>query len=165
LGIIHSILQKYVHNTHPHSHILIGKMKLIEKYPETKKQFIKEKNQGISLDKVGNGSRKIIWWKCEKGDDHVWHASPNQRTSGGTIRGCPVCAGKLVVSSNSLKTNFPKISEEWNYEKNGDLAPSKITPGSNKKVWWKCLDDDSHEWIASPKQRTSQNNTCPILNL
>jgi len=97
-------------------------MKLIEKYPDAKKQFIKDRNQGISIDEIGIGSRKKIWWKCENGDDHFWLASPNQRTSGGTLRGCPVCAGKLIVSSNSLETNYPEISKEWNYEKNGDLA-------------------------------------------
>lgn len=137
-------------------------MKLIKKYPKVKKQFIKERNQGISLYAIGIGSREKIWWKCEKGDDHIWLASPNQRTSGGNLRGCPACAGKLVVSSNSLETKSPKITKEWNYEKNGDLAPSKITSGSNKKVWWRCLKDSSHEWLASPKQRTNQNNTCPI---
>ncbi|MBR2444342.1 MAG: hypothetical protein IKB27_02950 [Clostridia bacterium] len=40
----------------------------------------------------------------------------------------------------------PKLMTEWNYEKNTDLDPSKLTLGSNKKVWWKC--ENGHEWLA-----------------
>ena len=107
-------------------------MKLIEKYPETSEQFLIEKNNGIYLDDISIGSMKKLWWKCDKGVDHIWLASSNQRTSGGKLRGCPVCTGKLVVASNSLKTKFPKISLEWNYLKNINITPESITPFSNK---------------------------------
>lgn len=139
-------------------------MKLIEKYPEIKIQFISEKNEGVILEEIGLGSTKPIWWKCEKGPDHIWEASPNQRTSGKKLRGCPICAGKKVVKSNSLEYCFPEITKEWNYERNGNFKPDEITTGSNKKVWWKCSNNQLHEWQASPKQRTAQNNTCPICN-
>jgi len=139
-------------------------MKLVEKFPITKIEFVSERNENISIDDIGVGSTKKIWWKCDKGEDHIWLASPNQRTSGGKLRGCPVCAGKLVVASNSLETNYPEISEEWNYSKNIGITPIEITPGSNKKVWWRCKKDGSHEWLASPKQRAKQNNTCPVCN-
>lgn len=137
-------------------------MKLIEKYPETLKQFISKKNEGVRIEEIGIGSTIPIWWKCEKGEDHIWEASPNQRTSGHKLRGCPVCTGKKVVKSNSLAYCFPLIANEWNYNKNNSLTPNEITSGSNKKVWWKCSKDPLHEWQASPKQRTSQNNSCPI---
>lgn len=139
-------------------------MKLFKKYPEIKKQFIPEKNVGIQLEEISVGSTKPIWWKCDKGKDHIWKASPNQRTSGQNLRGCPICAGKKVVKSNSLEYCFPEIAREWNYGKNSSLMPSDITSGSNKKVWWKCSKNPHHEWQASPKQRTSQNNTCPICD-
>lgn len=139
-------------------------MKLSEKYPEIKPQFLSHKNKGVLLDEISIGSTKAIWWKCGKGDDHIWSASPNQRTSGGKLRGCPVCAGKKVVKSNSLEENYSEIAKEWNYSKNASLKPSEITSGSNKKVWWKCQKNKKHEWLASPKQRTKQNNTCPICN-
>ena len=139
-------------------------MRLIEKYPEVKSQFLTEKNRDVVIEVLGVGSTKKIWWKCNKADDHVWQASPNQRTSGKKLRGCPVCAGKKVVKSNSLKYIYPEIANEWNYEKNITLTPSDITPGSNKKVWWKCKSNSKHEWLASPKQRINQNNTCPVCD-
>ena len=54
--------------------------------------------------------------------------------------------------------------KEWNYELNKYLTPDNITSGSNKKVWWRCIENNKHTWKASPKQRTKQNNSCPICN-
>lgn len=139
-------------------------MKLLYKYPEVRSQFFAEKNEGIALNDIGVGSRTLIWWKCDRAADHIWQASPNQRTSGKKLRGCPYCAGKYVADSNSLEHIKPEIAKEWNYDRNHPLTPSKITPGSNKKVWWRCISNPLHEWIASPKQRTSQNNTCPCCD-
>lgn len=138
-------------------------MQLIEKYPEVISQFIPERNNGILLSEVGVGCRTPLWWVCDKSKDHIWQASPNQRTSGKKLRGCPYCAGKLVADSNSLAYCKPDIAKEWNNERNQPLTPSRITPGSNKKVWWRCLTDPSHEWKASPKQR-AHNNTCPFCD-
>jgi len=139
-------------------------MYLKDKYPQTAKEFDSGLNRGIKFRTLTVGSRQKVFWKCPKGVDHIWQASPNQRTSGGKLRGCPVCTGKKVVKSVSLATTYPRISKEWNYRKNGLLTPENITSGSNKKVWWKCLTDPKHEWQASPKQRTKQNNTCSICN-
>lgn len=126
-----------------------------------RRDFKQELNPQIDFEKLTSGSRTIITWKCPKGDDHIWSASLNQRTSGAKLRGCSVCAGKKVVKSIALITTDPKIANEWNYSKNKTINPLQITRGSNKKVWWQCIRDKSHEWIASPKQRVN-NNTCPF---
>ena len=52
----------------------------------------------------------------------------------------------------------PKLMAEWNFEKNIDLDPSKITLGSGKKVWWKCK--KGHEWEASTSSR-NKGSGCP----
>ena len=36
---------------------------------------------------VSIGSNKKVWWKCDKGDDHVWKVSGNSRNNSG----CPFC--------------------------------------------------------------------------
>jgi len=47
------------------------------------------------------------------------------------------------VSRNILSEKYnllvvnPALAEEW-HTKNGDLTPCNVTPGANKKVWWKC---------------------------
>ena len=68
-----------------------------------------------------------------------------------------------AVKSNCLQTLYPKISEEWHPTKNGDLTPLEITPGSGKKVWWKCNQGDDHEWEAVISDRSSGNG-CPFCS-
>lgn len=139
-------------------------MLLKEKYPTLQSEFDEELNKGINFGELTIGTRLKIWWRCPKGPDHIWLASVNQRTSGRKLSGCPICAGKHVVNSNSLATLRPDIAKEWHHEKNLPLTPYKITPGSNTKVWWRCSKHPNHIWLASPKQRTRQNNVCPICN-
>ena len=45
---------------------------------------------------------------------------------------------KVIPGKNDLLTVYPELAKEWNYEKNDDLMPSSVLPGSHKKVWWKC---------------------------
>ena len=137
-------------------------MLLKEKYPQLYTQFITGLNKGIDFGELTVGSMKKVWWQCEKAKDHKWQVSVNQRTHAGKLHGCPFCAGKKVAYSNSLKALYPKIVIEWDYEKNAPLTPQQITAGSNKKVWWQCKIESEHTWLASPKSRTSKNNTCPI---
>ena len=59
---------------------------------------------------------------------------------------------KKYVSDNA------QLMAEWNWEKNVNLAPSKLTHGSNKKVWWRC--NKGHEWQAIISHR-SNGVGCP----
>ena len=54
--------------------------------------------------------------------------------------------------ANSLTSDFPNIAREWNYEKNGELAPTDVLPNSGKKVWWKC--DKGHSYLMGLNSRT-----------
>ena len=45
---------------------------------------------------------------------------------------------RLPPPGKDLASQYPEIAEEWDYEANGDLAPSMVTAHSNKKVWWQC---------------------------
>ena len=56
---------------------------------------------------------------------------------------------------------FPDISAEWHPTKNGGLKPNSVTPGSNKKVWWKCI--NQHEWPALVCHRT-KGSGCPFCS-
>jgi hypothetical protein len=51
-----------------------------------------------------------------------------------------------------LATTNPKLAAEWHPTKNGDLTPSSVMSGSNKKVWWKC--GEGHEWQAVISSRS-----------
>ena len=54
---------------------------------------------------------------------------------------------------NSLLISNPEISQEWNYDRNGNLKPENVTQNSQKRVWWKC--NKGHEWQATIANRSS----------
>jgi len=115
--------------------------------PELLSEWHYEKNYPLTSEMFSSGSHVKIWWKCSKG--HAWKANIYDRANG---IGCPACAGQLVTTDNCLATLNPDLSEEWNHEKNADLTPHDFTPGSQKKVWWKC--NKGHEWQAKIGSRT-----------
>ncbi|MCH7599227.1 MAG: zinc-ribbon domain-containing protein [Myxococcales bacterium] len=41
--------------------------------------------------------------------------------------------------TNSLRSLFPKLAQEWHPTKNGELTPSDVVAGSHSKAWWKCI--------------------------
>ncbi|WP_435016692.1 zinc-ribbon domain-containing protein [Tundrisphaera sp. TA3] len=52
------------------------------------------------------------------------------------------------------------LIQQLHPSKNGDLDAAKIGAGSSKKLWWKCINDASHEWQAQPCART-RGQGCP----
>jgi len=52
---------------------------------------------------------------------------------------------KQYVSDNA------QLMDEWSWERNTDVAPTQLTLGSNKKVWWIC--SKGHEWQAKVASR------------
>jgi hypothetical protein len=122
--------------------------------PQLSKEWHPTKNGDLTPFDVTNNSGKKVWWKCEKGDDHEWKASVHKRSSGNN---CPICSGRAIVKSNCLATLNPQLAKEWHPIKNGDLTPLDVTIASNKKVWWKCVKGDDHEWISTVNNRTNGN--------
>ena len=57
----------------------------------------------------------------------------------------------------------PDLAKEWHPTNNGDLKPENVTDGSRKKVWWKCLKADDHEWIAAVGNR-KKGTGCPFCS-
>ena len=133
-------------------------------HPEIASQWHPTLNADLTPSDVTSGSRKKVWWKCPKGDDHEWIASVFERANGS---GCPICSGRKLGNSNSLSFLYPDISKLWHKSLNGNLKPSGIIAGSHKKVWWKCPKGDDHEWIASPNtlienKKNTKSNGCPV---
>ena len=108
---------------------------------------------------VPAGSNKKVWWKCSKG--HEWQALVVERAV--RKNGCPYCANqKVLIGFNDLATTNPELAIEWNYEKNKDLSPKMVVPGSLKKVWWKC--SHGHEWQETVVNRTARGYNCPFCS-
>jgi hypothetical protein len=126
--------------------------------PELAKQWHPIKNGELTPSRISAGSHKKVWWKCDKGDDHVWEAKVEQRNYGSA---CPICTGRKVVKSNCLAALEPKLASEWHPSKNGNLTPQDVSSGSNKKVWWQCDKGDDHQWETMVADR-SKGMSCPI---
>jgi len=101
------------------------------------------------------GNNKYLKFKCLKCGE-IFNATWSNIQSNW---GCGYCRGFKVNLSNCLATKKPKVAVEWHPTKNGNLTPYNITPGSRKKVWWKCK--KGHEWQATIKNRSIRQNTCP----
>lgn len=132
---------------------------LTETHPELVKEWHYKKNAPIKPNQVSYGMEKKVWWKCKK-KGHEWQARLNHRSSRG--QGCPYCAGKKIGKDNNLQILYPKLVKEWHPIKNKTFLPNQISPGSDKKYWWKCL--KGHEWQTSPNNRTNPSNlnSCPF---
>ncbi len=120
------------------------------------------RNGGLSpLDFVA-GSKKKVWWICNKG--HEWEAVITHRAKGS---GCLVCLNKTVVAGvNDIPTTHPQLEKEWDYDANADLKPTVITAGYAKKVFWKC--ESGHKFHLSPSERTRKKSgtisSCPVCD-
>lgn len=133
-----------------------GENDLAVTHPGLARQWHAVKNGRLTPHDVGAGTKRKVWWRCEKG--HEWQASVTSRTSGGT--GCPVCAGRTVLpGDNDLARCFPDIAAQWHPRRNGALAPKALSPYSNRRVWWVC--GLGHEWQAAVASRTMNGSGCP----
>lgn len=146
--------------------MLIGFNDLQSQYPSIALDLDEEKN-GFSAKDITYGNTKKIHWKC-----HVceceWITSAVKRTSSNT--GCPICAKKRSIEKRKLlqvkKTGglqkYPKLLEQWDYEKNGDIDPLKVNIQDKRNFYWKCL-SGQHSFSEKISYRIS-NDKCPYCS-
>ena len=113
-------------------------------------QWCSEKNDLLTPDTISYGSKKKVWWRCEKG--HEWQAPVYSRTGAKTQ--CPYCKNlKLMPGKNDLASQNPDLAAQWHPTKNGILTPKDVMIHSWKKVWWLC--ENGHEWQAQINPRST----------
>jgi len=123
-------------------------------HPELCKEWNCDKNEK-GPECYSAGSEKKVWWKCTEG--HEWEAIINNRSrANGSC--CSKCSGRYpIIGKTDLKTTHPELCKEWDYNKN-EKGPDCYSAGSEKKVWWKCIED--HEWEAIINNRGRTNGSC-----
>lgn len=147
-----------------------------EKYQELASQWHPELNGVVTPYMIFASDRTDYWWlfpyddpKTGKHFDFVWQASPFERIKAKGAA-CPFLTGKAVWPGfNDLASNCEELAKEWHPNLNGDLKPSDVTCGKNKKVWWHLPYDDPEtglhfdfEWEAWIRDRV-QGAKCPYL--
>lgn len=117
-----------------------------------------EKNLPLKPTDIGAGTHRSVWWFCKEHPEHVWKAPVVMRFRG---TGCPYCSNQSVFSGfNDLATVNPSLAADWHPTRNGSVSPSEVAPSANKKYWWRCFNDSTHEWQATPSSR-SRGSNCP----
>lgn len=135
--------------------VIKGETSLLAKRPELYNELNFLKNGGFDLAALSVASTQKLWWTCALG--HDYEASVGNRSINGT--GCPYCSGrKVLVGFNDLQTLNPKLAEQWDDLKNGELTPNDVTVRSNKIVHWICM--QGHTWQASIGNRR-KGQGCP----
>lgn len=63
---------------------------------------------------------------------------------------------------NSLAAKYPNLVLEWDFDRNGNLLPEKISTNSNIKVNWICRNGHHFQMVIS--KRTARNQNCPYCS-
>lgn len=67
---------------------------------------------------------------------------------------------KKAPTEDNLMITHPDLAAEWHPVLNGNLLPSDVSAGSNKKVFWKCK-ECGYEWAAKIGNRAILRRGCP----
>ncbi len=123
-------------------------------FPKLASEWHPTQNGPLTPDMFLARSNQQVWWVCRLG--HEWPAKIDSRVRG---TGCPYCANhKILTGFNDLATKRPDLMEEWDWQKNTDLDPLNIAPGSGKKAFWIC--PKGHKWLAEISSR-NKGHGCP----
>lgn len=137
---------------------IVKRGSLIDTNPDIEVFWDYSKNININPNQITKGSTEKVWWKCHK-CGFEWRRSIKDMVNRAN---CPKCVGKqLIPGFNDLLTTNPKLAKEWHPTKNGNVQPTMVKEGSNKKAWWIC--DKGHEWEAVINSR-SQGRGCPLCS-
>lgn len=141
------------------TNILLTDGRIDEKYSLLVKEWHFFKNEDTTLDQPNlNIYEKKFWWQCSD-CQFEWQTTVYNRAIRG--QGCPACRGKntIYVGHNDLLTTNPQLAKEWHPDKNGELKPTDVTKGSNKRIWWLCP-TCGHKWNVPVKNR-NKGSGCP----
>lgn len=66
------------------------------------------------------------------------------------------------VRPHSWLADYPQLRREWHPTRNDDVQADALSPGSGRKVWWRCA--KGHEWKVAIGTRTAQRTGCPFCS-
>jgi hypothetical protein len=142
-----------------------AKNSLSAKYPELAERFHLDLNFPITPNDVTSLSGKLVWWKCAENVSHAFQLKIQAMVENylrGSHGKCPHC-----MESKSLKQIYPELARHFHSERNEQLFPDDILPGSHKAMWWRCLKVKSHSWQEPVRQRVKgwkRGISCRLCN-
>ena len=110
--------------------------------------------EGFFPDKIKLRSRKRVKWVCRQCSmGHLYRFKASAYHCTALITGCSYCTGKKVCECNSLQAWFPRVAEQWDYDKNKG-TPADYTSGSHAVVWWKSAEQGSWQQTINSRAHT-----------
>ena len=132
---------------------------LKDHHPALAREFHPTRNRPLTIDDIGTGTNRRVWWRCSRNRAHEWEATVSARVQ---TPSCPVCTGRILTPETSLAGTFPEVAREWHPTRNGDLRPEQVRPRTIAHAWWRCSRNPAHEWRAMVWQRTKAQSRCPV---
>ena len=142
----------------------------LTQHPELADDWHQALNPGISPDRLGVSSPRVVWWRCSR-CGHEWQASISSRTHGSR---CPRCVSEKAsreatefnrsrvrqrAPERSIILTNPNLVAELHPTLNSGVDPALVLAGSPRKLWWLCP-TCGHEWQAAVTNR-SRGGGCP----
>lgn len=67
-----------------------------------------------------------------------------------------------VCAHYNFAVLYPDLASDWDFENNDGIAPDKVSPGSAKKFWFICRNENCLNSYEQPiKKKTNRNDGCP----
>jgi hypothetical protein len=66
---------------------------------------------------------------------------------------------RIAMMNKQLTTTHPQVAKDWDFKKNGFLAPEHVSYSSKRITWWRC--DEGHEYQVSVHSRV-RSGGCKI---
>ena len=134
-------------------------------HPELLKEWLPEKNNGLTPDCFSAGTKKIITFtccNCGKDNDVSLHSRTRFRSA------CPHCGysvfdGKIhkmsIKHSETADVMYPELLDEWLDELNDGHSLSEFTVGMGFEATWKCVKCDNI-WTRKLRERIYDKTGC-----
>lgn len=149
------------------SHKKVGpKTSLAAVYPEVAKRFLHTSEGKLKATEVTANSNRLGIFQCDVSEDHVWTSKIQNVVQAFKKRGssgCPFCYGVKVTPKDSLKGLYPIVAKHLDRRIDPSLQPSKLSPGSQKIVAFRCLVDDSHRWTSAIRTAVRRFNQGKVV--
>ncbi len=129
---------------------------LLTMRPDFARQWHPTKNAPLSPRDFTPGSRRKVWWLCERG--HWWLAAVSDRSRG---MKCTYCRDLQKQGEQCMLDAKPELLREWHPTKNTGLNVREVACTYGDKVWWLC--NNGHEWQSTIRSRV-RGKPCPFCS-
>lgn len=129
----------------------------LSELPDLLAQVDPDQNEGIDAARILSNDKIKLQWRCPRG--HRWQTMVRHRAVAGS--GCPRCARRRTAPR--LQEAHPELASEWHPSRNPGLAPTRLTAGSQRVVWWK-RGECNGEYRAQSYHRVRGTTRCPFCS-